>query len=48
MQSVEIARREAAETAVAETRVRLAVIELVELYAEVFECLLHDGDELRL
>ena len=45
---IEIASREAAETAVAETRVRLAVIELVELDAEVFECLLHDGGEVEV
>ena len=45
---IEIARRETAETAVAETRVRLAVIELVELDAEILECLLHDGDEIEV
>ena len=45
---IEIARRETAETAVAETRVRLAVIELVELYAEIFECLLHNGNEIEV
>lgn len=47
-QSVEITRRKAAQTAVAETRVRLAVIELVELYAEILERRLHDGDEVEI
>ena len=45
---IEIARRETAETAVAETRIRLALIELVELYAEILERLLHDGDEIEV
>ena len=45
---VEIARRETAETAVAQARIRLAVIELVELDAEVFESLFHDGNEIEV